>query len=231
LDLDPSFMDRFDVIITMEDRPEAAKDRAVAETVFDGVREAQEAEAGERDEFDTLDRPVEPQVARAWIAHARDEVTPRLQPGQREQVAEWYADEIRQLTGTDAEDDLPAPSTAREIEAALRLATAFARCRLREEVGDDDIDRACSLIQRILGQTVEDGVFVTQHLRGAETYSQKQRRKKIRETIEEAEEPISSEGISAETGIDKGTVEGDLQALKRKRLIYEPDRTGFYDVV
>lgn len=227
LDLDPSFLDRFDVIITMEDRPERDKDRAVAETVFDGVREAQEAAAGDREEFDALDRPVDPAVARAWIAYAREKITPRLQPGQREQVAAWYAEEIRQLNG-DGDEDLPAPSTAREIEAALRLATAFARCRLREEVGADDIDRACSLIQRILGQTVDDGVFDPKMLRGIESLSQKERREGIVEALTDADDAMTAAEIADQIGADESTVRDDLATLSKQGRVYQPSRDGGY---
>jgi len=119
LDIDRSLLSRFDGIVTMRDTADEEQDGFIAETQGMSYVEAQEYVHGDREELDMLDRVVEPEVGRAWIAHARDCVNPLLRPEHVETIREWYAEEVRQLNH-DFENgnggDMPVPVSARKVQ-------------------------------------------------------------------------------------------------------------------
>jgi len=78
LGIDETLLSRFDGIVTMRDQSDVQMDEQVAETYGRAYTEAQEKQYGEREEFDTLERPVSVDVGQAWIKYARENVNPIL---------------------------------------------------------------------------------------------------------------------------------------------------------
>jgi len=226
LGIDGSTLSRFDGIITMEDTPDIDDDWAVSETVTSGMQEALEAETGQREEFDVLDREVPPEVGRAWVAYARETVTPMLPDHLHDQISEWYADELRQLNrqfDNGNGEDMPAPVTPRVVESTVRFSVAFARCNLRNEVAEQDVDRAMSLAKRLVEQSWGDGQFDASKNYSAGT--QHGRKTAIQEAI--ADDTLTPAEIAAETGLEEDTVRDELDALTTKGEVYEPE-TGVF---
>jgi len=92
--IDETLLSRFDGIVTMFDEADKEQDSKVAETYGRAYTEAQEAQYGEREEFDQLERPVPVEVGRAWIKHAKENVFPILRYEQFEELEEWYAEDL-----------------------------------------------------------------------------------------------------------------------------------------
>lgn len=155
--VDPSTMSRFDGIITMKDTINYDVDAAVAGKSLKSLSEAQAIQFGDTEERETLDRPVSPEVGRAWVAYARENVYPRLPSEHIPTIQEWYATEVRTLndlfTINEGEGaDMPVPASPRVVMWVARFATAFARVHLRDVVATEDVERAMNLARRLVGQ-------------------------------------------------------------------------------
>ena len=169
--VDQSTLSRFDGIITMKDHANETIDESIAERSLQALREAQAVQFDDDAEVDVLDRPVDPEVGRAWIKYARDNIHPRFAARHIPKIKEWYATEVRTLnakfqTGEGEGGEMPVPASPRVVMWVARFATAFARCHLREEVDDEDIDRALALSRRLISQRWDGEKFVPQESDG-----------------------------------------------------------------
>jgi replicative DNA helicase Mcm len=175
-----SLLSRFDGIVTMIDEADREQDRNIAESWGRAYTESQAVEYGDRNEFDTLERPVPMDVGQAWIKYARENVHPSLTYEQFEELEEWYAEEVRQLNKSYAGDgegsNMPVPATPRKLAAAAKMAIAFARATLRDEVNAEDIERAKALGKKLVKQNWDGEKFVVSD---AVKASQQERRDKI----------------------------------------------------
>lgn len=235
LDIGESLLSRFDGIVTMRDTPDEDLDSKVAETQGLAYVEAQEYEFGEREELEFLDREVSPAVGRAWVAHARENVHPKLPRRFLDRIKEWYADEVRKLNeeygATEMKNaDMPVPATARVVAGTIRFAVAFARAHLREKVTEADVDRALDLSKTLVGQTFDGDGFSPPEVSPPPT-SQQERRDRLQTLIREHQPDGSSDGANVETVIDKaiaklhsdrGTIRNDIEKLSQMGELYAP---------
>jgi len=180
LGISQSLLSRFDGIVTMQDHADEELDQNIAETFGKAYTEAQQAQYGEREDFDTLERPVPIDVGQAWIKFARENVNPILEYEQFADLEEWYATEVRQLNKDFADDgegeDMPVPATVRVLGAAVKMSIAFARVHLREEVIEDDVDRAKKLAKRLVKQNWDGEKFnAAKNQESSDEDSQKER--------------------------------------------------------
>lgn len=216
LGIDDSLLSRFDGIVTMEDNPDVEQDQKVAETYGRAYTEAQQAEYGDREEFDVLDREVGLDVGQAWIKYARENVHPVLSYEQFKTLEEWYATEVRQLNEKYASsgdgEDMPIPATVRDLGATVKMAIAFARCRLQDEVKEPQVERAKALGKKLVKQHWDGESFdVTKNVN---TDTQNGRVKAVKDAIRD--EPKDKATIAEETGISESQVETTLNNLKNK---------------
>jgi len=233
LDLDESLLSRFDGIVTMRDTPDEETDAAVAQAHGQSWIEAHEYQYGDREELDTLDREVCPDVGRAWVAYAREHVQPGMPAEYSEEIEQWYAEEIRPLNKKFATDegvgaDMPVPANARAIGATIRFACAFARVHLRDRVQRVDVERAMELSETLIGQTFdsETGQFVTHEV---QVGTQQERVDTLRNTLAGMEPDDTTAGVPKEKWYDavpesigESEFEHEVEQLRQKGEIYEP---------
>jgi replicative DNA helicase Mcm len=230
LGIDQSLLSRFDAIVTMEDSANREKDSRIAETQAMSYVEAQEYEFGDRDEFEHLDRVVDPDVGRAWIAEARQAVHPKLTREHVETIRDWYADEIRTLNeqfNGDGGGDMPVPASARSVMDTIRFAVAFARVHLRDEVTDADVERAMDLTETLVGQTFDGstGQFQSERTKGG---SQDERISQVKAIVRdlEGEHPADIDDVLTEAqeriNLSVSKTEDYVDQLKTKGKLYEP---------
>ena len=223
LGIKESLLSRFDGIVTMEDHANVKTDKKIAETYGKAFTEAQQAEYGDGEEFEVLDRPVPIDVGKAWIQYARENVHPVITYEQFEQLEEWYAEEVRQLNhDRDAKEDMPVPATVRKLASAVKMSLAFARVHLRETVTDADIERAKKLSKQLIRNNWDGEKFDANKHHG-QSWSQKERRRWI---IDQTEAEAVGQNTLVERGSKKGMqgskVKNDIQYLKDKGALYEP---------
>jgi len=225
IDVDSSLLSRFDGIITMRDVADIQIDTAVANQIVEGYSEANQLEYGElsEDDFEALDAPVDADVARAWIKYARENVNPVFEKDLVEDIRDWYANEVRQLNhqhGTDNGEDMPVPVTARVVMWVIRFSMAFARCHLREQVTDSDVDRATALAKRLVAQNWDGEQFVPE---GAKPQTQKERKARIDDVLS-VEESMTVATIADEANISQDVARDELESLARKGEVVRPQQ-------
>jgi len=225
LDIRESLLSRFDGIVTMLDTVDEEQDRQIVETFGKAFTEAQQAQYGGKDELEELDRPVPVDVGRAWIQYARENINPILEYEQFEELVEWYAEEVRRLNLHEGDDteNMPVPATIREVAATVKMAIAFARVRLREEVTQDDIKRAKRLGKSLIKQNWDGEQFNA--ARHVET-DQKSRVETIYDRIAESD-GIELEELVESVRYRESSVESTVEKLLDKGEIYEPEMNTF----
>lgn len=210
--IDDTLLSRFDGIVTMRDKANVETDEKVAETYGRSYTEAQEKQYGDREEFDTLDREVPVDVGEAWIKYARENVNPILHYEQFEELKTWYAEEVRQLNHTHGEEgteggDMPVPATVRVLGAAVKMAIAFARVHLRDEVAERDVKRAKKLGKRLVKQNWDGEKFDAS--RNVNSKSQQERRDAVVSALSEG--PLTISEVAEEVRESYDVVRNDLK--------------------
>jgi len=190
----------------------------------------------DEDGLDALQRPVAIDVGQAWITHARNHAQPILRYEQFETLKDWYAEEVRQLNHTFAEDgggsDMPVPATVRELGAAVKMAIAFARVHLREEVTGEDVERAKKLGKRLVKQHWTGERFdAAKNVSSAGSLTQEERYDAVTEMLRDADGLTLDEvrERAGEHGLDASKAEHAVEKLARKGELYQPTQ-GVFEV-
>jgi replicative DNA helicase Mcm len=224
IDVDESLLSRFDAIVLLIDHVDEEKDRKIGEHITESYREGvqmQRAEdTGEHFEQTVTDRVVSPEVGRAWVALGR-EIMPEFPPEIMERLVDFYVDARAQN-----DDENTISSTARQLEAGLRLSAAFARMRLSETVEECDVEEAITTTRALIGQTFdpESGSFDIDKLT---TSSKSKNEGDPRPAILRAANENSVEEIAEEVGMPDAKVKAEIEKLMRKGELTEP-RQGVY---
>jgi replicative DNA helicase Mcm len=240
IDLEPALVSRFDLIFTITDKPDAEKDRDLAEhiikTNFAGELHTHRANVAtsnvSQEEVDSVTEEVEPAIEadllRKYVAFAKRNCYPTMTEEAKEEIRDFYVT----LRGQGEGEDSPVPVTARKLEALVRLAEASARIRLSDTVTTEDTDRVIDIVRSSLedvGMDPETGEFDADMVEAGTSKSQRDRIKNvkgiIRELQDEYERGAPFEEVvdrAEQAGIDRSKVEHEIQKLKNKGDIYEP---------
>ncbi|SNZ18370.1 replicative DNA helicase Mcm, partial [Natronoarchaeum philippinense] len=185
IDLGPTLMSRFDLMFMVSDSPDADDDREVINHMMRSRRAAAKKELGEElteEERESIEPAIPHEILRAYIAYAKEEVTPYIRADNSE-TQEYLQEEFLKLRLANAdEDDNPVPVTYRQEEAIERLAEASARIRLDDEVKKEDVDRALKLVRKSMQQVgidPETGEFDADVVETGQSKSQRDRRKRV----------------------------------------------------
>lgn len=152
IDLPPSLLSRFDLIFLLQDTPQMDRDSEIADHVTDSWGDAGRLAAGETVENATAKRDIPADLFTAYVAAARNELTPVI-PEQVLDIAQERFVELRNANGDDPDS---VPVTPRKLEAILRLAESSARARFSETVTEEDIGRAYRLVRKSMQQVGVD---------------------------------------------------------------------------
>ena len=240
INLEPALISRFDLIFTVTDKPDAEKDRDLAEhiinTNYAGELHTHRANTAtsqfSQEEVDTVTDEVaptiEPELLRKYIAYAKRNVYPTMTEEAKESIREFYVD----LRARGSDEDSPIPVTARKLEALVRLAEASARVRLSDTVDAEDAERVTTLVRSCLediGMDPETGEFDADIVETGTSKTQRDRIKNVKGIISEVEQeydegaPIEEVLDSAEAaGIERSKAEHEIEKLRRQGDVYEP---------
>jgi len=110
----------------------------------------------------------------------------------------------------------------------IRFAGAFARCHLREQVTESEVERAMSLAKRLVGQNW-DGTKFDPNMVAHDTTpdTQDARIASILDTLDNHEGKTPAEIADVIAGVDEQTAEDELEKLARKGEVLRP-QTGVY---
>jgi len=239
IDLKPTLFSRFDLIFTLSDRPERDRDTDIAGHKLNTAEVGQRIEAGAHVPDTMRERvepAVEPELMRAYIAHAKTAVTPVYTDAAKQLAKEEFV-ALRMANaeqGEDPDHDDPVPVTYRKMEAFTRIAEASARVRLSDEITVEDVERATTLIKSCLadvGLDHETGEFDADIVETGTSKSQSDRMKTVKATIAELENESSwgapeSDviGAASSEGLTESAVHETITELKTSGEVYEPGK-------
>jgi replicative DNA helicase Mcm len=242
IDLEPALISRFDLIFTVTDSPDPDHDAKLADhiltTNYAGELNTQRTEMATsnftQDEVDEVTQEVAPvidaELLRKYIAYAKRNCYPTMTDEAKAAIREYYVD----LRSKGADEDAPVPVTARKLEALVRLSEASARVRLSDTVEEEDATRVIEIVRSCLqdiGVDPETGQFDADVVETGTSKSQRDRIKNIKELIQTIAEEYDDEPgapVDAileradEVGMDAGKAEQELEKLRTRGEIYEP---------
>jgi len=228
INLGPTLLSRFDLLFMIDDQPDPERDAEIIEGMIETRRAAARYTADDRHEdIEEIAPAVETPVLRAWVAHAKQTVTPTIE---NPEVAADLKDSFHDLRQVNGGGDGPVPVTFRKLEGLMRLAEASARVRLSDTITHDDIDRARELIGRSMsdvGMDPDAGVFDADIIETGEAASQQDKRETVLAIVTDAagSEPAGHETVverGDDGGLSQADVEYAIKMLKEKGRIYEP---------
>jgi len=213
IDMEAPLISRFDLIFALSDKPNENRDMTIASVQHDIA--AGDTEVSPKIEYELL---------REYIAHARTIDPVYESEPVKDKLINWYVEKRRESAESDGR-----AVTARLNDSLRRLAQASARARLSGTIGMSDAQRAIDLMNETLGVVAlnEDGELDGSMQDGGYKQSQKDRRETIYNAVAQADEQLTIEQISEQTGIDQDVVESDVKHYKRNGEMYEP-QTGKY---
>jgi len=127
---------RFDLIFVVRDIPQEERDRQIAQHII-----SQHGESG----TDTTSL-IDVDILTKYLSYAK-RLDPVLTKGAESKIMEFYL-KMRSIEGEDKEKMITI--TPRQLEGLIRLATARARLLLKNQVEEDDADRAIYLFNEML---------------------------------------------------------------------------------
>ena len=226
IDLDPTLMSRFDLMFMVSDSPDEEEDRAVVQHMIRSRRAAAKEELGQElteAERKSIEPAIPREVLRAYIAYAKESVTPYIPEGNIDAREHLEKEFIKLRLANQHEDDNPVPITFRQEEAVERLAEASARVRLSNEVTKEDVDIALSLVKdsmKQVGVDPETGEFDADVVETGQSKSQRDRRKEVLGLISE-HEPVKIGELGSLSDVDGDKLEHDVESLKNRGQIYD----------
>lgn len=225
LDLPPSLLSRFDLIITTVDEVDEEHDEKVADAVVEKFSEALSQENGSNDEED----PENTGFLQAWVVEA-DSYMPTLPYEQGEKLKQFYQD--LRIAADSTEDAIP--TTPRQLEGMVRLATASARARHSDIIEDIDVQRTIDLVKRSLqdvGIDPDTGKFDADLIETGTSKSQRDRVKTVRSMVSDLTDEFD-DGVPRteiilemhEEGFDPEKAAKAIEKALRNGELYEPKK-------
>ncbi len=220
IDLPSTLINRFDLIFTVRDLPDAKNDEVVASHVLELHQRG-----------GSVDVPIDSKLLRKYIAYAKQTCFPVLTASAIDAIKRFYVD-LRNAAVSDSAEIKPIPISARQLQALVRLAEASARVRLSDKVLKKDAAKAIELLKscmQAVGTDPETGKFDIDRISTGITASKRGRISTIKRIIDDLENKVGKaiqiKDVLAECeqeGIDRQKVEEILEDLKKTGDIYEP---------
>ncbi len=233
IDLPPTLLSRFDVIYSIQDKPNQQRDRFLASRILLSHRDGESREAGAvaKGAPSATGAPFEPDFLRKYIAYARKNVRPVLTNEALQTLEDFYVSVREQ----GEKPDSPVPITARQLEALVRMSEAAARARLSPVVSLDDAHRAIRVVEKFLKRISQsEGTLDIDVVTTGVSHSQRERQllfdDLLRRVQEEEGGAFTFERLVAEAekaGLTKARVDGLFQLMRNQGTIYE-SRPGLW---
>lgn len=225
INLPAPILSRFDLIFIVEDKPNAEKDKKLAEHILNIHKNT------------SIPFEIDPELLRKYIAYARKQAHPQLTQGAIHILQEFYVG----MRGSAEDDDSPVPITARQLEALVRLSEANCKIRLGKEVTAEDAKRAIRLQQECMKQVgldPETGKVDIDKVEGRTPKSERDKARVLLDIIKELSDEYGGRvPVSILTGemSDRYNVSEDkvleiINKLKQQGLVFEP-QTGYLKTV
>jgi len=222
IDLSPTLINRFDLIFPIQDIPNESRDEKMARHILQLHQNPEIQEPEIKTEF-----------LKKYIAYARQKVSPKLTDAAIEEIKDYYVKMRSSERGENSKVQVIS-SSARQLEALVRLAEASARVRLSDKVTKKDARKAIELLTFCLTQVGmdEEGRIDIDRITTGIGASQRSKILMFKEILENLEKTLKTEKIPRERLIEACKAEGMLideieeiiEKLRRSGDIFEPER-------
>lgn len=145
LDFDPAILSRFDLIFVMQDKPDTEQDRRISLHILEKHRRGELKAKGLLTESSVIEPVIHPELFKKYIAFARQDI-PILSDSAIRMIDDYFV-KLRMSNGVNPE---AVPATFRQEEGIVRLAEAYARMHLSDEITAEYAAGAISLVDHCL---------------------------------------------------------------------------------
>jgi replicative DNA helicase Mcm len=236
IDLPPTLLSRFDVIYSIQDKPDQKKDRILASRILASHREGEARAASfgfpsSGAVGPTL--PFAPDQLRKYIAYARRTIRPVLSDEALQTLEDFYVS----VRKGGEEPNSPVPITARQLEALVRLSEACAKARLSPVVSQEDATRATRIVEGFLKRvSTAEGKLDIDILATGVSHSQRERLDVVTEVMRALQEEKGAFSLDEvkdrceRQGIPPPRTEALFHALRNQGEVME-SRPGVWQLV
>lgn len=220
IELAPTLLSRFDLILPMRDIPNKEEDKKVAHKILQTHTEPE-----------ALTPEINTKLLRKYIAYSKMHCFPQITKEAEDEIKKFYVN-LRNKKETSGEDLGPIPISPRQLESVIRLSEASAKIKLQNKVKVEDAKRAINLMNyylREVGMEPETGEIDIDRIVSDISTVQRNRIFVINDIIKKLEkekgENIPTEDLIAkavENGMEEGKVKDILDKMKREGEIFEP---------
>ena len=216
INIGDTLLSRFDFIFPVLDEPDEEKDKELAGTILQNHIDPED-----------MDAEIDQEQLRKYIAYAKKNIRPNLTEEASRKIQEFYVNMRKKG------EEGSVPITARQLEALIRIAEASARAQLKEEVDQDDAEKAIDILTYTLkqvGMDPETGEFDIDIIESGVSNSQRNRLQKIKQLIDQLAGEDNSAEIeevleeAEEEGMEKDQAEEIIERLKREGELFEPQQ-------
>jgi replicative DNA helicase Mcm len=219
IDLPPALINRFDLIFTIKDIPDRAKDDKLASHMLKLHQKPQEVQ-----------QDIDTDLLKKFIAYAKQKVSPKLTNTAIEEIKGYY---LKMRSSGSAEEGIKTiPISPRQLEGLVRMSEANARLRLSEEVEKEDAKKAIAILEHSLmdvGFDKETGKIDIDRIATGVSASSRNSIMVVKEIINALEEKVGKTvpiddimGEAKKRGLAQDKVEEVIEKLKRSGDIFEP---------
>jgi replicative DNA helicase Mcm len=220
IDLPPTLINRFDIIFTLRDMPDKAKDEKIATHI---LRDPEKQGHG---------MLIPRELFRKYVAYSKQRVHPKLTKEAVEELKKFYV-ELRNKPISSESAMRPIPISARQLQALVRMSEASAKVRLSNEVSREDAKKSIDLMKYYLmqvGYDYESKTFDIDRISTGIPTSQRSKIITVRETITHLESRLGSliplEELEKELDnkLSKDEIDEAINKLQASGDIFKPKR-------
>ena len=233
VNMPPSLLSRFDLIFKVVDRPDPANDAQMAEYILNSATLGIEHEFEEDNDPDKSIAPINGDLLKKYIKHARRNFRPILSEEAKERIKSFYLE----LRGQYDSEDAIVSILARNLDALIRMSEAYAKMALRNNVSKEDVDEIIKLFKRYLkdtGYDKETGKIDVDIILAGQPRSKINKLSMLMDRLKEIFEDNSWKAIEKKNIIEileleqleKGFIKNALGELVKEGTLYEP-KPGF----
>jgi len=192
----------------------------------------------ERDEVlsdeqaEKIEKPVCDETLRMWLALAKQQPDPvYADDSVRQELRDSFVN-LRGANGYSEGEEVPV--TFRKLPGVERVARAHAKLELSPVVTDRHAQQAMQMVGHSMQdyQTTEDGTLDADIAETGESKSQKDRKQTVANMVQEVQNESEGNGavdrvvskLEEDHAMDENTVRDDIDKLKRKGVLYSPNK-------
>jgi replicative DNA helicase Mcm len=220
IDIPPTLINRFDVIFTLRDIPNKAKDDLIAKHI---LHEHQK---------EGSDMIIPRELFRKYVAYAKQRVKPVLTDEAVNELRDFYVS-LRNAPVASESALRPIPISARQLTSLIRMSEAAAKLKLKDKVTKEDATEAIDLMKYYLmqvGYDYETKTFDIDRISTGIATSQRSKIVLVRETITRLESrlgkliPIEEVIKELEDKMNEDEINEAITKLNASGDIFKPRR-------